>query len=299
MINNTKKAQKPRYRVWAKRFCVTIHGIKEDYVNAIKTYFDTKNVVRAVMARESGKASIHPHLQIYFEVDERIDGVAIFNDLLGRKIAHVETAKGDLDDNLRYVYAVTPKKDYEIGWILYSKGVTPPDEWVYKNSQAQKYINPTFKPWQRYLADIVAGKEPADGRTIHYFWEPKGGTGKTFMCKYLHLHHGAIVTGGSATDMKHAIVRWNEIIGQYPIIVLVDVSRSDRLRGTSYKSLESIKNAVFFSGKYESTMINSWTIPHVVVFSNKKPDTKELSLDRWNIILIEDDGSYHHQKVDF
>ena len=77
------------------------------------------------------------------------------------------------------------------------------------------------------------------------------------MCKYLHLHHGAIVTGGSAADMKHAITRWQEITGHFPITIIVDVARSDCLKETSMKAIESIKNAMFFSGKYESAMINS------------------------------------------
>ena len=109
------KPAKARYRAQAKRFCVTLHNPRKDELELIKAYFDSKPVTLAVIARETGRNSIGHHLQIYFEVDSQIDGIKAFKDILGRKAAHVETAKGDLESNLNYVYAVSPKKDYEIG----------------------------------------------------------------------------------------------------------------------------------------------------------------------------------------
>lgn len=92
------------------------------------------------------------------------------------------------------------------------------------------------------------------------------------MTKYLHLMKGAIVTGGGAADMKHAVARWSEICGHYPVVILVDIARSDRPNAYSYKALEALKNGIFFTGKYESAMVNSYSAPHIIVFSNFKPN---------------------------
>lgn len=53
----------------------------------------------------------------------------------------------------------------------------------------------------------------------------------------------------------------------------------------SYEALETIKNGIYFSGKYESkTVVRN--CPHVLVFSNFLPHMESLSLDRWNITEI-------------
>ena len=113
-----------------------------------------------------------------------------------------------------------------------------------------------------------------------------GNTGKTMLAEYLHIYYGAIVTGGTATDMKHAVKRWQEIAGHYPMIILVDVARSDQFTQAGAKALESIKNAFFFSGKYESGMTHDVKKPHVIVFANCAPKREYFSSDRWKVAEI-------------
>ena len=127
-----------------------------------------------------------------------------------------------------------------------------------------------------------------DDRSIYWIYESVGNTGKTKLAEYLHIYHGAIVTGGAASDMKHAVKRWQEIAGHYPMIIIVDVARSDRFTLASAKALESIKNAFFFSGKYESGMAHARDKPHVIVFSNREPRLANFSSDRWKVAEIID-----------
>ena len=49
--------------------------------------------------------------------------------------------------------------------------------------------------------------------------------------------------------------------------------------------LKKSKNGYFMCSKYESKPIirNS---PHVFIFANFEPDVKELSLDRWNVVKL-------------
>ena len=54
----------------------------------------------------------------------------------------------------------------------------------------------------------------------------------------------------------------------------------------NYTILESIKDGIAVSSKYNSSILQ-FKIPNVlVVFSNHIPNTKELSKDRWKIYRI-------------
>lgn len=46
--------------------------------------------------------------------------------------------------------------------------------------------------------------------------------------------------------------------------------------------METIKNGIMFSSKYDSTM-KVYDHPHVVVMAHGLPDTSKLSQDRWDI----------------
>lgn len=94
------------------------------------------------------------------------------------------------------------------------------------------------------------------------------------------------MTGGKAEDMKHAVARWREICGHYPVMIIVDIARADKPTKDSYKALEALKNGIFFSGKYESGMVNSYGSPHVFVFANFEPEWEYFSQDRWKVYEI-------------
>lgn len=94
------------------------------------------------------------------------------------------------------------------------------------------------------------------------------------------------MTGGSAGDMKYAAARFRELTGFYPAIVCANVARSDKFTSSSAKALEAIKDGVFFSGKYESGMTNTWAAPIVIVFANRKPLVSAFSRDRWRVYHI-------------
>lgn len=108
------KAIKKKY-VEGMRFALTVHGASEDDLTALKNFFDSEAVAMAVIAREAGKQQIHPHWQCYFETAKRQSVTAKLRQVLGHSNMHVEVAKGTLDANLKYVYAVSKEKFYEVG----------------------------------------------------------------------------------------------------------------------------------------------------------------------------------------
>ena len=99
------------------------------------------------------------------------------------------------------------------------------------------------------------------------------------------------MSGGKAADCRNCIVEYvKKHDGVTPEIVLVNIPKSFCRDFVSYEGFENIKDMCFYSGKYEGGMVvgNS---PHLFVFANFPPDEKKMSLDRWNIIVLDEEES--------
>ena len=72
-------------------------------------------------------------------------------------------------------------------------------------------------------------------------------------------------------------------------IFLFDVGKANTDHGVNYELLEKIKNGRIVAAKFDSKELKFNTPNTVVVFSNEKPDVKQLSKDRWKIFYIKDD----------
>ena len=132
------------------------------------------------------------------------------------------------------------------------------------------------KVWQQKVIKLIL-REPHE-RTINWFYEEIGNTGKTFLTRYIMSAHPSCICfeNAKSADLKYAY--------NGESIVLFDLSRSSE-HIFNYEALESLKNWRMFSPKYESAS-KVYRIPHVVVFANWLPDMTRLSLDRWNIVKI-------------
>lgn len=128
--------------------------------------------------------------------------------------------------------------------------------------------------WQQTIIDIITGE--VDDRKIYWFWSEHGGYGKTTFARHLIIRHNAYLITGCSRDAFHAVSEAK------PSCVIFDIARDDTI---DYKTLECIKNGLFFSGKYESAMYCG-VIPHVIVLANKPPIKEKLSADRWEIFEI-------------
>lgn len=131
--------------------------------------------------------------------------------------------------------------------------------------------------WQTKIRDECL-LEP-DDRRINWIYDYEGNSGKTQFCKYMILKHNAIyLNNGKTQDIAYALP-------EDPKIVLFDFCRSNEEK-INYQVIESIKNGIIFSGKYESKnkIFNS---PHIYIFANFRPDLNKLSKDRWYLREIE------------
>lgn len=144
------------------------------------------------------------------------------------------------------------------------------------NSTFLKTIDASsFYQWQKELLEYVKG--PVNDREILWYYDQKGGKGKTAMCKFLISNHNAsFISNGKTSDLSFAI---ND-----PKIVVVNYTRDNEER-INYGILESIKDGLVFSGKYESKT-KCFDPPHLIVFANFSPRLESMSLDRWKIITL-------------
>lgn len=136
--------------------------------------------------------------------------------------------------------------------------------------------------WQKEIVKLVES-EPVE-RKIYWYWEETGNIGKTALVRYLVYHHDAVFIQGKKSDIMQAI---NGKDGKTAIkrCYILGFSRSNE-SFISYDAIESIKDGLIFSSKYESGM-RMFPVPHVIIFCNFAPDKSKLSADRWDITELQ------------
>lgn len=134
-----------------------------------------------------------------------------------------------------------------------------------------------LRPWQQECLDKV--KEQGD-RKLLWVYDPKGNSGKTKLCKEMALHHDTAVFGNAGKkDLAYAYD------GQ-PIVAF-NLTRTTEGR-VNYESMESLKDGLMFSAKYESETKVYQNPPKMLVMSNTLPDTTAMSIDRWDMYQLEE-----------
>lgn len=180
-----------------------------------------------------------------------------------------------------------PTKDKLASWKYCQKDETRSGgvyEWPMK---AKLKVIDSLKPFQQKIVDIVTS-EP-DDRTIHWIWDKEGNNGKTVLCKYLvHMYQSIICTGGRYEDIACMLAMEvkNDRDLNEKFSFIMNIPRD--VKNVSYKGLESVKDGLITSSKYESSTL-VFNSPHVIVFSNSEPDYEKLSSDRWKVYNIEND----------
>lgn len=168
-------------------------------------------------------------------------------------------------------------------------------------------------PWQKQLRFILNTK--AEDRNIFWISDDKGGVGKSTFCKF--IKNKIVLRSGRSTDLKTALANELKTV-KNPDVIFFDLARSvssseskdhfilrhdndppERFDlDSKYKNkdlmslIEEIKDCMFVLSKYESRVIKLDKPPHIVIFSNYRPDVQTLSLDRWIITSISFDYNF-------
>lgn len=166
-------------------------------------------------------------------------------------------------------------------------------DWKHGFPRQIKLIDPVYE-WEQEILKIIT-TEP-DDRTLHWYYGD-GNIGKTSFCKYLVVKHNAIIVGGKAADMKNAIATYVNENGDYPELLIMNIPKSYDIQFCSYEGIESCKDMLFYSGKYEGKMV-AGPCPHMLVFANETPDTTKMMADRWKIKHIGEGGKFINDEED-
>lgn len=237
----------PKKRISAARYwCFTLNNYtEEEWLHIIKLCERHKYIV----GKEVGEKGT-PHLQGYVAFEKKCRPMETFDN----KRIHWEKTKANEQKNYDYC---SKEGNFKT------------------NINVLKLCEPT-KEWQQGIIKLIE-TEP-DDRTINWYFDPVGGTGKTQLSKYLAHHYGAIPLNGKANDILYAAATFDSRI------YIFDIPRTQE-DYLSYQAIECIKNGFFLCAKYESKPIIR-NPPHILVFANFLPDTSKLSSDRWNIVYI-------------
>lgn len=128
--------------------------------------------------------------------------------------------------------------------------------------------------WQKEILSKMEG--PISHRDIVWVYDAVGNSGKTMLCKYIVLKNQgtsnlAYYLGyGKAWDVKYALSKIKE---EFPRLLIFDFTRTKPVlfeMSEIYSVIEEIKNGIYLSTKFESSMVVT-RIPHVIVFSNELP----------------------------
>ena len=159
------------------------------------------------------------------------------------------------------------------GLLRYARAVAPAP--VIRREDAE------LRPWQDELAQEL--DDPADDRSIIFYVDEEGGSGKTWFQQWFiskFPEKTQILSVAKRDDLAFAIDETKNVF-------FFNVPRG-QMEYIQYSVLESLKDRLVFSPKYESALKVLTKNAHVIVFSNEMPDESKLSHDR---LIVRDPSS--------
>lgn len=255
LTGNTKtqsKSQPNQLLHW----CFTWNNYQKEDIETLETLFHSL-ANKYCFQEETGENGT-PHLQGVVSLKKRMR----WGEFGLPKAIHWEKC-----EHLTKAYLYCCKSDTRTGQV-YTYNYRPPRE--------LKLITPD-RPWELEILDII--KQEPDDRKVYWYWSDAGNVGKSSFAKYLVAKQSALFfeEGKKADIMKLIYDADMDLLN----IIVIDVPR-DNGNNVSYKSIESIKNGMIYSSKYEGGY-KLFNPPHLFVFANVPPDESRLSSDRWVI----------------
>lgn len=258
----SKKVAKKGQIPTSKRWLFTWFNYPKDWRSTVSPFLRKKGAY--VIGEEVCPTTGRPHLQGYCEFKKRLRPFSLG---LSREIRW-EKAKGTRLHNTTYC-----TKDGS--YVSHGLGIPPAVakmHWRY------------LRPCQRgIVAKFLEPEDPLWGRNLWWFWEEGGNWGKTVTAMHMVDYRGAMVLGGARNDIFCGVAAMLDK-GIMPPIVVFNLVQ-DAGNKVSYAAMESIKDGMFFSPKYESGMCR-FNKPHIVVFANRPPAEGRMSCDRWRVVNV-------------
>lgn len=251
----------------ARSYTFTLNNWTKKELHKILTACETKSWSYVIGSEVGEKGT--PHLQGYITNKNPIS-FSTMKKLMPR--AHIEIAVASVRSNYNYC----TKSCGDDMWTNIEMIPTRLEK------MHKVYEGVVWKDWQQKIIDVMNSKP--DSRTIHWVYDKEGNSGKSFLTKYIALNYNVIIGEGKKNDVYNQIFNFLDDDMKDIDAVLLDVPRYG-IGYVNYGVLESLKNGLIYSGKYEGGMC-MFSHPHVIVFANSKPNLKHWSKDRCVLITI-------------
>ena len=151
--------------------------------------------------------------------------------------------------------------------------------------------NVELKPWQKDLLEYM--NHPTQ-RQIIWIVGKSCGEGKSWFQKYVKSVYGTrkVVSGINLRSNTASICH---VLSKQPLstadIFLFNIGKAKtKTDAVNYEVLEDLKDGDAFAAKYNSQQLKIRTPNVVMVFSNERPNTDQLAIDRWKLLYITDDN---------
>jgi len=158
--------------------------------------------------------------------------------------------------------------------------------------------NVELKPWQKDLLEYM--NHPTQ-RQIIWIVGKSCGEGKSWFQKYVKSVYGTrkVVSGINLRSNTASICH---VLSKQPLstadIFLFNIGKAKtKTDAVNYEVLEDLKDGDAFAAKYNSQQLKIRTPNVVMVFSNERPDTNQLAIDRWKLLYITDDNLEERQVI--
>ena len=158
--------------------------------------------------------------------------------------------------------------------------------------------NVELKPWQKDLLEYM--NHPTQ-RQIIWIVGKSCGEGKSWFQKYVKSVYGTrkVVSGINLRANTASICH---VLSKQPLstadIFLFNIGKAKtKTDAVNYEVLEDLKDGDAFAAKYNSQQLKIRTPNVVMVFSNERPDTNQLAIDRWKLLYITDDNLEERQVI--
>ena len=146
-----------------------------------------------------------------------------------------------------------------------------------------------LRPWQAGLMTIT--QHPSQ-REIIWICGFNGNEGKSWFQGYLESFYGYARV--ARLDLRDKTGNILHTLSKRPLqttdIFLFNDTRATDHHWQNYAVLEHIKDGSAISPKYNSKVLSFKTPNILILFSNSRPDSSQLSRDRWRIYSINKDG---------
>ena len=167
-----------------------------------------------------------------------------------------------------------------------------------KQVQEVNHNDVELKPWQKELLEYT--NNPTQ-RQIIWVVGKSCGEGKSWFQKYVKSLYGTrkVVSGINLRANTASICH---VLSKQPLstadIFLFNIGKAKKKTDSvNYEVLEDLKDGDAFAAKYNSQQLKIRTPNVVMVFSNVKPDTNQLAMDRWKLLYITDDDLEEKQVI--